>query len=108
MPIYQMIKRKPLTAFTVTLWGGGKTTDRSAQLPIKRFLAGQVFDPEALNEMSIALERVCDSLRLRVVDDAMTRLVAEKIIELAERGVRDSDKLHLMALTELNARELGG
>jgi hypothetical protein len=55
--------------------------------------------------MSTALQRVCDTLRLRLVDDAMTRLVAEKIIEHAERGVRDADRLYAMTLAELNARE---
>lgn len=74
-------------------------------MPIRRFLAGHVFDPETIREMSTALQRVCDTLRLRMVDDAMTRLVAEKIIELAERGVRDADKLYAMTLRELNARE---
>jgi hypothetical protein len=74
-------------------------------VPIRRFLTGHVFDPETIREMSTALQRVCDTLRLRMVDDAMTRLVAEKIIELAERGVRDADKLYAMTLTELNARQ---
>lgn len=74
-------------------------------MPIRRFLAGHVFDPETIREMSTALQRVCDTLRLRMVDDAMTRLVAEKIIELAERGVRDADKLYAMTLTELNAHQ---
>lgn len=73
-------------------------------MPIRRFLAGQAFDPETIREMSTALQRVCDTLRLRMVDDAMTRLVAEKIIELAERGVRDADKLYAMTLAELNGR----
>jgi hypothetical protein len=34
------------------------------------------------------------------VDDAATRLVAEKIIELAQRGVRDVATLQAMALKE--------
>ncbi len=73
-------------------------------MPITPFLAGQVFDPETISEMSTALQRVCDTLRLRLVDDAITRLVAEKIIELAERGVREADKLSAMALSELDLR----
>ena len=32
--------------------------------------------------MSEALQSVCDTLSLKVVDDAATRLVARKIIEL--------------------------
>jgi hypothetical protein len=55
--------------------------------------------------MSLALEKVCDALRLKLVDDAATRLVATKIIELAERGIRDADKLTSMTLEELKPNE---
>ncbi len=39
--------------------------------------------------MSEALKGICETLTLNLVDDAATRLVAQKIIELARRGVRD-------------------
>jgi hypothetical protein len=58
-------------------------------MPIRSFLAGQPFDPEMIAILSNALENVCEALGLRVVDDPATRIVAQKIIELAERGVRD-------------------
>jgi len=38
--------------------------------------------------------------RLRMTDDPATRLVAEKIIELAQRGVRDVPTLRSMTLAE--------
>jgi hypothetical protein len=38
--------------------------------------------------MSLALERVCETLDLRVQDDPTARLVAKKVIELAQRGLR--------------------
>jgi hypothetical protein len=50
--------------------------------------------------MSLALEKVCDALSLRMVDDAATRLIAEKIIELAQRGVHDVATLTTMTLKE--------
>jgi hypothetical protein len=50
--------------------------------------------------MSEALQGVCDTLRLKVVDDASTRLVARKIIELTKRGVRDAATLRAMTLKE--------
>jgi hypothetical protein len=56
-------------------------------MPIRPFLAGQAFDPEVITTMSHALERVCDALCLKVIDDSATRLVAEKTIALAQRGV---------------------
>jgi len=58
-------------------------------MPIRPFLSGQAFEPEAIRIMSLALEDVCDALGLRMTDDPATRLVAEKIIELAQRGVRE-------------------
>jgi hypothetical protein len=50
--------------------------------------------------MSLALETVCDTLGLRLTDDSNTRLVASKIIELAQRGVRDAPSLSAMTLKE--------
>ena len=50
-------------------------------------------------QMSLALETVCDTLGPTLSDDANTRLVASKIIELAQRGVRDAPTLSTMMLT---------
>ena len=47
--------------------------------------------------MSLALESVCETLRLRLIDDPATRLVAQKIIELRQRGIR-GDRLCVMTL----------
>ena len=69
-------------------------------MPITPYLAAQAFEPEVIREMSLALETVCDTLRLRLTDDPNTRLVASKIIELAQRGVRDAPTLSAMALKE--------
>jgi hypothetical protein len=69
-------------------------------MPIRPFLAGQAFEPDLIRSMSMALESVCETLRLKLVDDAATRLVASKIIELAERGVKDAATLTTMTLRE--------
>jgi hypothetical protein len=58
-------------------------------MPIRPFLSGRAFDPETIREMSLALEGVCETLGLRVIDDAAPRVVAAKIIELTQRGVRE-------------------
>ncbi len=50
--------------------------------------------------MSLALENVCAKLALALVDEPATRLVASKIIELAQRGVRDAPTLTAMTLKE--------
>ncbi len=71
-------------------------------MPIRGFLAGRPFDPEAINTMSLAFESICEELGLvKTGEDPATELVAEKIIELAQRGVRNPDLLRKMALNEL-------
>lgn len=72
-------------------------------MPIRPFLAGQPFDPEIIAAMSAALESVCKALGLNVVDDPATRHVAQKIIELAQRGVRDTAMLSAAALREFKS-----
>jgi hypothetical protein len=72
-------------------------------MPILPFLVGRAFEPEIIHQMSIALERSCADLGVRQRDDALNRMVAEKIIELAQRGVRDADTLHLRALKAIRA-----
>ena len=67
-------------------------------VPITPYLAGQAFEPEIIREMSLALQSVCDTLKLRLADEPNTRLIASKIIELAQRGVRDAPTLSAMTL----------
>jgi hypothetical protein len=42
----------------------------------------------------------CDTLDLKIGADPATRFVAEKVIELARRGIRDPDVLRIMTLRE--------
>jgi hypothetical protein len=70
------------------------------QMPIRPFLAGQAFEPEVIREMSLALETVCGKLNLALSDDPAPQLVASKIIELAQRGVRDAATLTAMTIKE--------
>ena len=67
-------------------------------MTIRPFLADQPFGPELINEMSVALTNVCTALGLAERDDQATRLVAEKVIHLAQRGVRDASQLTAMTL----------
>ena len=69
-------------------------------MTIHPFLAGRPFDPEMIEGMSEALKGVCETLSLKLTDGPETRLVAQKIIELAQRGVLDVATLRTMALSE--------
>jgi hypothetical protein len=68
-------------------------------MTIHPFLAGQPLDPETIDSMSEALKGVCNTLSLNLVDGPETRLVAQKIIELAQHGVRDVATLQAMTLS---------
>jgi hypothetical protein len=69
-------------------------------MTIHPFLAGRPFDPEMIEDMSEALKGVCETLTLKLADVPETRLVAQKIIELTQRGVRDAATLQAMTLKE--------
>lgn len=71
---------------------------------IRPFLANQAFHPEMLRDMSLALERVCATLNLPVQDDPATQLVAKKIVELAQRGLR-GNALSSTTLKEFKCEE---
>src|SRR5262249_26159662 len=53
--------------------------------------------------MGAALSKTCDALGLRERAYPITTLVAGKIIELAERGLRNPTTIHRMAMTELES-----
>jgi hypothetical protein len=73
-----------------------------ARMPITPFLAHQAFEPEAIETMSAAFVATRKALHLKVGDDPATRVVAEKVIELAQRGIRDPDMLRKMTLKEFD------
>lgn len=74
-------------------------------MPITPFLVGQAFDPEVVRAMSIAFEAACKSLRLNPRSNPESEAVAKKIIELAQRGVRDPAALTERALGEFKRGE---
>jgi len=61
-------------------------------MSITPFLS-RAFDPEMTRVMGIAFESACRSLRLIDRSDPAAELVAMKIIEIAQTGERDSDRL---------------
>ena len=63
-------------------------------MPIRPFLNGAAFEPEAIRNMAVVFESVCAELVLSDKDDPATRLVPSKIIELAQSGLLDAARLH--------------
>jgi hypothetical protein len=50
--------------------------------------------------MSATYVAACGALHLKVGDDPATRFVAETVIKLAQRGIRDPNVLRKMTLKE--------
>jgi hypothetical protein len=67
-------------------------------MPISPFLQGRAFDPETTKAMGAAFESACATLGLIGKRDRATELVAKEIIDAAETGVHDADKLALVAI----------
>ena len=74
-------------------------------MPITPFLGGEAFDQNQIESMSTVFVAVCRKLDLADRSDPLTQAVAKKIIELAQRGVRDKDMLRKMTLSEFNVAD---
>jgi hypothetical protein len=63
------------------------------------------FEPEHIQPMHRAFEAVCAKLQLSTAsEDRMTELVGEKVIELAQAGEHDADRLAARVLAEFGSR----
>lgn len=71
--------------------------------PITRLFRDQAFEPETVEAMGTAFVTTCEALGLRNQDDAMTKLIAEKIIELAQCGHKNPTALHLATIKEFKS-----
>ena len=62
-------------------------------MAIYGYLQNSGFDPETIKVMTVAYEAA--RVRLGLVDrsDPLTQLLAKKVIEIAQTGVRDPDQL---------------
>jgi hypothetical protein len=70
-------------------------------MPIRPFLSNQAaFDPETIQVMSDAITSICAALGLVQRDDPASRLVAERVIESAQRGVRTKAELYAIVVSE--------
>jgi hypothetical protein len=65
---------------------------------IYRLLQRQAFDPEAVACLTAAYEAALKLLRITNTDDPITETIAQRIIEIAQTGVRDPAKLCAAAL----------
>jgi hypothetical protein len=97
--------------------GSGSDQERPVALPpvneasappvsIAPFLDGLKFDPETRRVMGVAFEMTCAALRLADRTDLVVEIVAKRIIELAQDGERNPDRLCERALNDLRQPRL--
>jgi hypothetical protein len=68
-------------------------------MPFKKYVA----DPEHMELMRTAFQKVCDQLGLSCeAEDPMTEIIVNKIVALSNEGERDSDELTRRVLAELD------
>ena len=80
-------------------------TKRIRGRTIRPFLARQAFEPDVVRNMSLAFDSARKALGLRTREDPATTRIAQKVIELAQRGIRDVATLRAMTLKEFNREE---
>ena len=70
-------------------------------MPITPYLRGQAFDPETIKVMSAALEQVCADLGISDMrKNPAAEIIAESIIQQAQRGVRTQAALYSATIAE--------
>lgn len=71
-------------------------------MPISKHL-DRTFDPEAVNEISIAFELACADLAVFANDQPGREIIALRIIDLALDGTRDAATLHTRVVDEVKS-----
>jgi hypothetical protein len=69
-------------------------------MPIRPYLQGQAFDPDTIRVMGAALENACRELGIVNKHDAVTKIVARTVIDMAQRGFCDEESLTTAVMQE--------
>lgn len=67
-------------------------------MSITAFLRNQAFDPETLTLMADVYEEACAALGLAERNGPLNEIIAGRVIELAQRGVRTPTALYMMTV----------
>ena len=70
-------------------------------MTIHRFLQNTPLGPEDIERLVAAYHQTLRALDLRNRDDPMTRMIAKKIIEVGQTGIRDPAQISQLAIKEL-------
>jgi len=72
-------------------------------MAIYRILQNSPLSPEDISRLATAYEATLKALDLIDRSDPITELVAKKIIEIGQTGVRDPQQISRLAVTDLGA-----
>jgi hypothetical protein len=70
-------------------------------MPINRVLQGQSFGPEDIRVLNDAYADALRALYLVDRNDPLTEIVAKKIVEIGQGGIRDPHRIAAMAIKAL-------
>jgi hypothetical protein len=77
-------------------------------MPIRLYLDGQQFDPETIRLLGLAFEITRAVLKIDEGDEPAKAVIASKLIELAQQGERDPDRLSDRVVTLISEPPNGG
>ncbi len=72
-------------------------------MAIYRILQNAAFGPDDIDRLVAAYERTLKALGLKVRSDPITELVARKIVEIGQTGVRDPRQISQLAIEALGS-----
>lgn len=79
----------------------GRMAPRKPDMSIETLLQERVFDPEMVTVMTDAYDRARCALGLSRRTDKVTAVLAQTVISIVERGIRDPDRIYELTLASL-------
>ncbi len=73
-------------------------------MPIRKYIPGATFDPEAINDMITAFERIRVVLNLENDYDPLVEVVAKKVISLASQGCLEPKEIQRRVIADIEGR----
>jgi hypothetical protein len=70
-------------------------------MAIYRLLQNSPMGPEEISRLETAYEQTLRALQLKDRSDPITEMIAKKIIEIAQTGVKDASQISQLAMKQL-------
>jgi hypothetical protein len=73
-------------------------------MTIGKYISGATFGPEAIEDMTAALERIRAILKLEYPDDPLIEVVAKKVISIASQGTVNPKEIERLVIADIKHR----